>query len=316
MGKERGYIKIYRIGDNWKADELFKAEPLCKWAAWVDLISLAEFRDGTIYVHKAEVKTKRGSVYVSIRKLAERWRWSVNKVIRFLKTLESQGKTETLNGSLINCISILNYDKYQGNGDTDGDTDGDTLYTKNTKKEKNTKKIIAAKAASSGKPDVKATQARRRDEIDFKSFIEFFNSTMDAAGSQISRLHTISDRRKAALNARTKEHGKQALATVVRKAAASDFLNGGGGRQFIATFDWLMRPNNFPKVLDGNYDNKDIAPKPTTTQNPSDNGNHSRFISKSESDRALDEADRQDLIKLGIDPDKFKQLDPTADLPF
>ena len=27
-------------------------------------------------------------------------------------------------------------------------------------------------------------------------------------------------------------------------------------RQWQITFDWFVRPNNFPKVLDGNYDDK------------------------------------------------------------
>ena len=52
-----------------------------------------------------------------------------------------------------------------------------------------------------------------------------------------------------------REYGKEALATVVEKSIASDFLTGGTG-QFIARFDWIFRPRNFPKILEGNYDNK------------------------------------------------------------
>lgn len=113
MGKERGYIKWYRVGDDWKEDELFQKEPLCKWAAWIDLVSLAEYRDGVTYRHGVKVETKRGCVYIATRKLAERWRWSRMKVIRFLKELERSGKTRPQNSNVISCISILNYDKYQ-----------------------------------------------------------------------------------------------------------------------------------------------------------------------------------------------------------
>ena len=75
-------------------------------------------------------------------------------------------------------------------------------------------------------------------------------------------------------------------------------------------WDWMRKHITYNELDENGH------VKQTTTKEGDNNGNHSRFISKSESDRALDEADRQDLIKLGIDPDKFKQLDPTADLPF
>jgi len=57
------------------------------------------------------------------------------------------------------------------------------------------------------------------------------------------------------LNARAREYGTDALAVVVRKAAASSFLNCGTG-QFTASFDWMFRPANFRKILEGNYDNR------------------------------------------------------------
>lgn len=93
--------------------------------------------------------------------------------------------------------------------------------------------------------------------IDFKSFCTFFNKEMDKAGAIIPHIRSLSPARETMLKARAREHGKASLATVVRKAAQSDFLNGNNNHQFVASFDWLFRPNNFPKVLDGNYDTKD-----------------------------------------------------------
>ena len=40
---------------------------------------------------------------------------------------------------------------------------------------------------------------------------------------------------------------------------ASDFLQGKKGRGWRASFDWLMNPQNFAKVMGGTYD--DPAPK-------------------------------------------------------
>ena len=44
---------------------------------------------------------------------------------------------------------------------------------------------------------------------------------------------------------------------MVRKASLSEFLKGNNNRGFQATFDWLIRPSNFQKTIEGNYDNRD-----------------------------------------------------------
>ena len=88
----------------------------------------------------------------------------------------------------------------------------------------------------------------------FKGVVwQYFNEKM--ANRAIKQVRQINNQRSEWLMARVKEYGKDAIFEMIDKAAASDFLNGRNGRGFVATFDWLMRPNNFPKVIDGNYDN-------------------------------------------------------------
>lgn len=96
------------------------------------------------------------------------------------------------------------------------------------------------------------------EALDLKAFADFFNKTMAAQGAQIPQVRAIppKSKRTTFLLARLREYGKEALAAVVKKAAASDFLNGGGSRGFVADFEWLFRPNNFPRVLEGTYDNR------------------------------------------------------------
>lgn len=103
------------------------------------------------------------------------------------------------------------------------------------------------------------------EAIDLKAFADFFNKTMEAQGAQIPPVRDLrpKSKRTAFLLARFREYGKEALAEVVKKAAASDFLNGGGSRGFVADFEWLFRPNNFPRILEGTYDNR---PQQSTTQ--------------------------------------------------
>lgn len=85
--------------------------------------------------------------------------------------------------------------------------------------------------------------------------IRQFNQTMAAAGAAIPRSCGCSDRRWHTIHARVAEHGTHGVLQMFDKAAASHFLNGENNRRWTATFDWLMAPSNFIKVLEGNYDN-------------------------------------------------------------
>lgn len=58
------------------------------------------------------------------------------------------------------------------------------------------------------------------------------------------------------LSKRLKDYGLENVLTAIENVRASDFLMGKNKKGWQATFDWFIKPNNFPKVLDGNYDNK------------------------------------------------------------
>ena len=91
------------------------------------------------------------------------------------------------------------------------------------------------------------------DAIDFGGLLEYFNTKMK--GKAIPTISRMTEKRKKAINARIAEYGKESVQKVIDNAADSDFLNGGGERGFCASFDWLFLPNNFLKVLEGNYAN-------------------------------------------------------------
>lgn len=105
--------------------------------------------------------------------------------------------------------------------------------------------------------DSSIATAKRKASIDYEEFKEFFNITMTQAGAVIPKIKDVTPKRKGMINARVKEYGMEAVREVVKKAAASIFMNGGGGRAWKATFDWIFSPNNFVKILENNYnDNK------------------------------------------------------------
>ena len=125
-----GWIKIYRsIVD----DELYFAEKFTRLQAWLDLLLLAEYMPREFYIRGIPVKLERGQLAVSIRNLASRWKWGVNKVQDFIKELKSCGKIDTQKSNTINVIIICKYDKYQSDEPikkSETDTQVDTLNVK------------------------------------------------------------------------------------------------------------------------------------------------------------------------------------------
>ena len=56
------------------------------------------------------------------------------------------------------------------------------------------------------------------------------------------------------LRARVREYGTEAVLQAIEKIRQSAFLRGQNAKGWVITFEWFVRPNNFPKVLEGNYD--------------------------------------------------------------
>lgn len=63
-------------------------------------------------------------------------------------------------------------------------------------------------------------------------------------------------KRSKTLKARIREYGVDTIMQAIEKVRASSYLKGGSKSGWTITFDWFILPNNFPKVLDGNYDNR------------------------------------------------------------
>jgi DNA replication protein DnaD len=122
-----GWISIHRqLQDNsiWSS-----SKPFDDRSAWIDILLMANHKDREIQIGNQIVVIKKGQRFTSIRKLAEKWHWSTNRVKRYLDMLVSAGmiyKDSTHGGTL---LTIVNYGKFQDSGYTNGHTNEDTNDT-------------------------------------------------------------------------------------------------------------------------------------------------------------------------------------------
>lgn len=89
---------------------------------------------------------------------------------------------------------------------------------------------------------------------DYPAIVEQFNSVCEA----LPKVRDITEPRKKAISSALKRLGDEGLTELFRKTAASDFLSGRKG-EWKATFDWILKPANLTKIIEGNYDNADSA---------------------------------------------------------
>ena len=265
MEKENGWIKLHRKITEWEWYDDGNT-----FRTFIHLLLTANHAD---MMYKGK-NVKRGQSSTSIRKLASELNIDEKTVQRCLRNLEAtkEIKTEpTKSGTL---ITIRKYDDYQDIDLKDVGTIPTPIPTptptqpptpiptptptqnKNDKNINNINIIELSNESSLSGCDATPTQQEPQEieSVNYDALVKYFNTETSGV---FGLLRTpLSDKRKQSIKARIREHGKEAFAQVIKNATASDFLKGQNPRGWIATFDWLIKPTNFEKVLSGNFTNR------------------------------------------------------------
>ena len=250
-----GYITLpLAVLDGWVGQN---AQYL-KW--WTQLRREASWTDKTVWYNHQQVYLQARQVIVTVNSLVKRWNVSKPTVINFLQRLESEKLIERQTDSRKTIITITPLgwadsevrpevtSVVKVDYDVDRQPYPQPLPPNNINKEKN---IIASGGART-----------REEEVanhDFDEIISFFNQQMKGKG--IQQVAIITSERRQAFERLVSQTGvnKDTLKQAIRNAAESDFLNGKGPKGWVASFDWMMMPQNFQKVLENNYRNKPVT---------------------------------------------------------
>lgn len=136
----KGWIKIHRC---LLENPIYNCEPFDRTHAWIDLLLLANHKEGYFYKRGIRVDVKEGQVGYDIDSLGKRWKWSRGKVERFLNSLENDQNIIRQKNNVTTLISIVKYKEYQTNDNAnEHQTIKQTNTNKNDKKEKNEKEVI------------------------------------------------------------------------------------------------------------------------------------------------------------------------------
>jgi hypothetical protein len=241
-----GWIKLHRkLTEN----PLWANERFSKGQAWIDLLLLANHKDSKIIIGNQLIICKRGQCALSVNSYQARWGWSRQQIRGFFTLLESLSMIERNPTNKTTIITICNYESYQGEQPSDNhqitiaQPSNNHQITTN-KNDKNVKNVNNEK-----------NKERELDEnskkIDFKKIESSFTEFCPAL-PQIKSMH---ENRKKAIQSIIKKEGIQKLIEAFRLAGQSDFLTGQNDRSWTADFDWILKPQNFYKILEGKYTN-------------------------------------------------------------
>lgn len=175
-----GWIKIDRqLKDHW----IWTGEKFTRGQAWVDLLMLTNWEDATMVFNGQITHVERGQLMTTIGFLAKRWRWSENKVRRYLADLKAEGMVRTngrpngrangrANGTL---ITIEKYTLFQDGRRTDGRADGRPNERPNGRQKKKNKEEIK-NARARGSEDEPAAAI---EEVEAEGMPDWFKEQME-----------------------------------------------------------------------------------------------------------------------------------------
>jgi hypothetical protein len=98
-------------------------------------------------------------------------------------------------------------------------------------------------------------------KIDYEKLKLFFNANR----GNLPELKVLTEKRKKQIKSIQEQYGKEMMIVAIEKAKESDFLQGRTPSGWKASFDWIINPTNFIKIIEDNYLNDGrTKPKPTS----------------------------------------------------
>ena len=100
----------------------------------------------------------------------------------------------------------------------------------------------------------KEIEIEKDNNISKDIFINKVVSEWNSIG--VSPIKLIRGTRQRMLNARIKEYSEEGVLQAINNIKHSDFLKGQNKNSWVITIDWFLKPNNFIKVYEDNYNSK------------------------------------------------------------
>lgn len=249
-----GWACLHRsIDSHW----IFDFNEPDKALAWIYLLVMANHKDQDIMIKGRVLRCKRGQLVRSQITLQNKFKWSQNKLKRFLKLLKNERMIDYETNDLTTIITICNYDKYQENyicadDQTNEQADDQTNEARTTNN--NVKQIIDI----STNVDIRKSSLR----IPYEEIIKLYHEALPMM-TQVYKLTETRKKRIKYLWDDGELDGLEYWANYFNFVSKSKFLTGRShpgkdGRTWKADLDFIIHPTNYIKITEEKYHEQKI----------------------------------------------------------
>lgn len=258
-----GWVKLWRKS----LDSGLLQDPEL-WTFWCWCLMKAVHRPQQTIINKQVVDLQPGQFIFGRKKAAAELPLSEKKVRTCLYKLEKLQNLAIQSASRYSIITIINWESYQQSDQPTGQPTGQPKASQRPAKgQPKATSGEGEEGEEGGEGTVRITNSAtaplsNSNGVPLQQIMEAWNQALEENESPLPKVKQIKQgtQRQKHIKARWKEHPDlETWKTVIQKAAFSDFLNGRSpGSQWQASFDWIVKsPDNFLKVLEGKYDNRD-----------------------------------------------------------
>ena len=248
--------------------EIFKKPPLYL-KVWIYLLAKANHSDGT--------GLKRGQVHVTYKEIQDACSYyegyrkitptkkQVFGIFAWLRNPCGGNDGGNDNGTMVETtkatrgmvVTIDKYSFYQDSKNYGGNNEsGNGIHTEGARRERQGNRIVKEVKEERSKEENNRVSKDTLRSTDVEQVVNSWNKLSEFGIAPVQRLGTNTQRYKM-LVARLREYGFDKVLEAVVNVSHSDFLQGkAGSKPFVIDFEWFVKPNNFPKVLEGKYKNK------------------------------------------------------------
>lgn len=250
MNEHKGWIKLHRKTlDN----------PACMkdaecFAVWCWLLLNASYTPETQWFKGEKIELKEGQILTTLDEISRALRIKQSKVVRIINLLKNEKQIEKQTSNRNTLISVVNWEKFQSSEKQNGKLAKTERKTSEKLaenlpiiKENNNIRIKEYKKSVSEETVCQTETVRR--------IVDRWNLLKSKGVKPIRKLSNTS-KRYGNLVARINEYSEEEVMQAIDNIESSEFLRGRNSQGWCICFDWFVLPNNFHKVLEGNYENR------------------------------------------------------------
>jgi len=215
----------------------------------MDLVMTAAGLEFELYYRGQLIKLKRGQIIIAERKLAERWKWGRERVHRFLANCVYKGEIRYhRQDHRISIISIVKYATYN--------PPADSGRTENHTTDRTTDHTTDRAKIKKDKRSIKRNNNKERHKEPYPTF----KNNVILKWNELAQEHNLAaiidikpgSLREKNLRARSAEE-RFDFDLLIDMIKNSPFLLGKTKSPFFVFFDWIIKPTNYQKIIEGNY---------------------------------------------------------------